>query len=892
MRRLASMIGPDWAYGVKNALIASGFLAMASACGGGGCSSSCAGSSVIPGGFPKAERVTNGAGVRLTRPGLDFLEKNLAPIVQKVIGGTAGGGVMTFPISESSGTVLSIFGYTVCPGGPDAAATPPKCIVEINLKGLKNVKIVSATPNVLNIQATIPIRLRNLPLKVIGISMTGGLTSGSASACDTGEYVDVPTTADIALEAIPEDAKHAARGGYTKINIKKVDFQQKIIEDNFKFCGSGVGTSILNALKPLLIGSVIGGLTGNLTAPLQNATCMKAQKLPDGKEECPKDTFNVSGTCRYENKADGECVPMLIGMESRFDLSGLLASLSPGTSGGLDFMLASGGNMNPAPATGPAENGMTLSMFGGGVPQPISNCVPQAKLTPPTGILLPDELYANNVTGWTGATPPHLGIGLAERFLNHAAGAAYNSGLFCIGISSEQVSQLNAGLFSLLLKSINGLSDKFKAGESSPSMGLAIRPQTAPVITVGDNTADFTSPLLDLKLKDTDLDFYMWSHDRFIRLFTGRIDIGVPINMEAGKEGIALKFPPKNPLQFTNPRISNNNLLLEKDAEVGKLVESIGGLIPASTFSSIKPFKLDSALASVGLTLDIPPGGIRKLTKGSDRFVGIFATLGVAGGGVPQNTTSARIVSSHIDAKNFDLATVGSAPPVFKVHAEAVEDDGSKSVEYAYQVDQGPYSMFMPGRDFDVTSPFFILQGKHVVRVTSRIVGNVATEGEAFELPVLIDVVSPLVKLENDPVAHTVKVIAADLITQPADLKVEARIDGGAWIPVPLVDATNGKLARFVTIKDEMSQIEVRATDEAGNVASTSSPLIRGKADAGTGSASACGCSIPGQESDLGRSGGLFAAAGARFCRGRRAMVAKNRLADCAKIDGHARRAR
>jgi len=862
MRRLTSMIGPDWAYGVKNAFIATGLLAMASACGGGGCSSSCAGSSVIPGGFPKAERVTNGAGVRLTKPGLEFLSKNLGAIVNKVIGSSASGGVMTFPVNESSGKVLSIFDYTVCPGGPKPGETPPKCIVEINLKDIKNVTIDSVNPNQLNIKATIPIRLRNLPVKAIGINTTAGLTKGSASTCDTGEYVDLPATAEIALEAVPDDATHAARAGYTRINIKKLDFTQSVLEDNFKFCGSGIGTSILNAIKGLIIGSVIGGLTGNLTKPLADATCMKSQKLPDGTEQCPKDTFNVSGTCRYANKADAECVPMLLGLESRFDLSGLLASLSPGTSGGLDFMLASAGDMKPAPGTGAAENGVTLSMFGGGVPQPISNCVPQAVLTPPVGIQLPDELSANTVTGWTGATPPHLGIGLAERFLNHAAGAAYNSGLFCIGVSSEQISQLNAGLFSLLLSSINGLSDKFKAGDSAPAMGLAIRPQKAPVITIGDNVADFSSPLIDLKLKDTDLDFYMWSHDRFIRLFTGRIDIGVPINMEAGKEGIGLKFPPKNPLSFTNPRISNNNLLLEKDAQVGKLVESIGGLIPASTFSSIKPFKLDSALSSVGLTLDIPAGGIRKLQKGEDRFIGIFATLGVAAAGVPQNTTSARVVSSKIVPSNFDLDTVGSAPPVFQVHAEAVEDDGTRAVEYAYQVDNGPYSMFAPGRDFAVTSPFFILQGKHVIRVTSRVVGNVHTEGEAFELPVIVDVRAPVVKVENDQ-PGLVRVVAADLVSKPTDLKVEARIDGGAWVPVLLVDNGAGKLARFVSVKPEMAQIDIRATDEAGNVASTSAPLIRGRADAAAGASSGCGCSVPGKEgSDLGKSGGLLAALG------------------------------
>lgn len=867
MRRFSSWLGADFAFALKNTAIAIGFLAAANACGGGGCGGGCAGSSVIPGGFPKDKRVTNAAGVRLTRPGLDFLEQNLGPIIQKVLAGGGGSvkdGIMTFPINESSGKVLSIFSYTICPGGPDASASPPKCIVEIHVSDIKNIKINADNPNDLKISATVPIRLRNLPIKAIGINMTAGLTKGAASDCATGDWVDVPTTADISLENVPNDATHAVRAGYTKINIKNLDIDKTTLENNFKFCGSGIGTDILNALKGLIIGSVIGGVTDKLTGPLADATCMKAQKLPDGTEQCPTGTFDRGGTCRYADNDSAECVPMLLGMESRFDLSGLLASLSPGTAGGLDFMLASGGNMEPAPGTSTTENGATLHMLGGAQPFPVSNCVPVADNPIPEGIQLPDELFANSVAGWTAPTQPHLGIGIAERYLNHAATGAYNSGLFCIGISSEQISQLNAGLFSLLLPSIKQLSDKFNPGDTSPAMALAIRPQKPPAITIGDNTADFTSPLLDLKLKDTDLDFYMWSHERFIRLFTGRIDIEVPINLESGKDGIALKFPPKNPLSFTNPRISNNNVLLEKDDGVGKLVQSIGGLIPASTFSSIKPFKLDSALASYGLKLTIPDGGIRKLTKGDDRFLGIFAYLETSGAAIPATSLTASISRVNVDPKNFDLATVGDAPPTVQVHAQALEDNGSKKIEYAYKVDQGPYSTFFPERDFTVTSPFFVLQGKHRIFVVSRQAGVVESESEPVVLPVVIDVMAPKVKVESKT-AGVVNVLASDLVSQGNDLKVEARIDDGAWIPVPLTDDKQGSKivpTRTINVPVEASKIEVRATDEAGNVGSSAAALIRGRADGALPATSGCGCSVPGTSSDTSTGATLLGLAG------------------------------
>ncbi|MBI2388145.1 MAG: hypothetical protein HYV09_00900 [Deltaproteobacteria bacterium] len=835
----------DLAFALKNTAIVVGLLAASNACGGGGCGGGCAGSSVIPGGFPKERRAQNAAGVRLTRPGLDFLQKQLPAIVRTALASSAPGGVITFEIPESSGE-MAILKYKLCYGGPKPTEKPPKCEVEIDVGSIHDVKLEAITPHSLKITAKVPMRLQRLPIEtrdLLGNSPAYASATVGEGTCDDVKYVPLPVTADVSLEQVPGDPLHAVRAGYTKINIdsKKFTLDQQKIKDNFKFCGGSAMDGFLNLFKGLIADSIVGSLGDKLAAPLAEATCMKAQVLPDGTAQCPTGTFDRKGTCRYVDKDDGECVPMLLGMESRFDLAGLLASVSPGSSGGLDFLLASGGDMKPAPGTGPTVNGVTLGMLGGAEPQPISTCVPRAEGVVPTGIELPDLLSANEVPDWKATTPAHLGIGLAERYLNHAALGAYNSGLLCIGISSEQVAQLNGGLFSLLLPSIEGLADRFEPGETKPAMALAIRPQKPPTIRVGDNTPDFSSPLLQLSMPDTDLDFYMWSHDRFIRLFTGRIDVGVPINLEPGKDGIALKFPAKTPLSFKNPRVSNNTVLLESDAEVGKLVESVGGLIPASTFSSIAPIKLDSALASFGLKLTIPEGGIRKLEKNEDRFLGVFGYLEAAAAAIPTTKTTARVAEVVVDPRNFVLATLGDAPPRVTVHAKAAEDDGSRKVEYAYRVDRGVWSTFFPERDFVVTSPFFVLQGKHTIEVTSRVSGVIESEGEPVSLPVLIDVLPPRVKAQSTT-AGTVKIVAADIVSAAADVKVEAKVDDGPWIDVPFAAG-----ARVLRVPFEAAAIAVRATDEAGNVATTTAPLIRGRADATVPGGSGCGCGVPGR---------------------------------------------
>lgn len=843
-------------YALRNTAFAIGFLAAANACGGGGCGGGCAGSGVIPGGFPKAERVTNAAGVRVTRKGLDFLEQQLGTVVAKALAGSAAGGVIKFEVPESSGS-MAIAKYKLCYGGPKPGETPPKCVVEIDVSKISNVKIVSAAPHELQIAAKVPIRLQRLPIEtrdLLGNTPAYASATVGAGSCDKVEFLGVPITAVVSLESVPDDPLHAARAGYTRIKIdpKKFSFDAPTIKSGFKFCGGSAMDGFLGLFSGLIADSIVGGLGDQLAGPLASATCMTAQKQPDGTELCPTGTFNRKGTCRFADDDAAECAPMLLGLESRFDLSGLLASLSPATTGGLDFLLAAGGDMSPAPSTGATTNGLTLGLLGGAMPQPLSNCVPHAENKPPTGIVLPDLLSANDVPDWKGAAPVHLGIGLSERYLNHAAAAAYDSGLLCVAITTEQIAQLNGGLFSLLAPSIKGLADGFDPSGRPPAMALSIRPQLAPNITVGENKADFTSPLLGVALKNTELDFFMWSHERFVRLFTGKVDIGVPVNLEGTKDGLAIRFAPKSPLAFTNASVSNNAVLLESDATLGKLVQSIGGLIPASTFSSIAPIKLDSALSPYGLKLTIPEGGVRKLDKGEERFVGVFAYLEPSGAAVPTTKTSARVVKTTIDPKNYELATVGDAPTAVAVHASAAEDDGSRAVEYAYKVDAGPWTSFFRERDFVVTSPFFMLQGKHTVQVSSRIVGVVDSEGEPVTLPVLIDVVAPQVHVRSAP--GGAEVFATDYVSRGDELRVESRVDGGAWIPVARVGDK-----RFVTFSVEAKTLEVRATDEAGNVAQTSAPLIRGRADSTVAGGSGCGCAVPGARPSSAVAPGLLA---------------------------------
>ncbi len=95
-----------------------GFAVALAACaggsgGGGGCGGGC--STPLPNGFPRDQRVENAVTVRVTKPGLEFLEQNLPTIASRLgLGGT--GGVVNFPIPTSTTTTAGT-DITICPGG-------------------------------------------------------------------------------------------------------------------------------------------------------------------------------------------------------------------------------------------------------------------------------------------------------------------------------------------------------------------------------------------------------------------------------------------------------------------------------------------------------------------------------------------------------------------------------------------------------------------------------------------------------------------------------------------------------------------------------------------------------------------------------------------------------
>ncbi|HVJ89377.1 MAG TPA: MYXO-CTERM sorting domain-containing protein, partial [Labilithrix sp.] len=489
---------------------------------------------------------------------------------------------------------------------------------------------------------------------------------------------------------------------------------------------------------------------------------------------------------------------------------------------------------------------ITLSMVGGALPNPPSKCVTQKEIQRPTGIPVPDEL-APTTADPAGA--PHVGIALAGRFLDYALANVYNSGLLCLGVSTEQVDLLKSGLLSFLIPSLKTLTFE----QADAAAAIATRPQEAPVMKLGGGTDPNADPLVLITLPKLSIDFYVWSFDRFARVFTYTGDFTIPLSLQTGKNETNPNgglVPAIGEIKVANGVVSNGDVLLLDDPNIvaGAVTGIFGTISKQLVGSGMAPIDISGALSSLGLNLEIT--SITKLTKGSDDFIGIFASMSKkANAATAESDTRAKLVAKRVWNDHMQAATYEHDKlPELEVEFASSLDDGTRAVEYSWWIDSGTRSPWSTAKHVVIKDDQLFLQGRHVLHVTSRVVGAQETEdAEPAEVPYVIDALAPIVKVEHEGTTATIK--AWDVVSKPESLVARYRLDGrdvGTWRPI-------AELARIPL--DGAESIEVDVKDEEGNIG-TVRQALRGRADSTLAAAgSGCGCSTPGSS----ETGGLLA---------------------------------
>jgi len=541
------------------------FMLTVFACDGGGCSG-CEGCGIqpIPGAYPLEHRIDNSAQVRLTSSGISFIEDNVSDIVTTVLPDG-----LDFPVGRQE-IDAGIATITIC--------SDDDCLAHIEIHELT---LDPADPN--RLQAHIRVILDSRSL--------AGMREEWSGTCDLdidtrrGDRVYVGFVADIVLANITQPA----REGYTQVLLENVQLAdgEDIENDDIEISGGPLGLCAaldLGFIKGFIIGMVEDEISGMMDGVLADQLCTTR-----GEYGCPTGTFAVpdedpSSVCRYADSGDAECVPILLGMDGRGDLGGtLIGGFSPGTHSYAQFLLASGGDGEAV------SEGMSLFFYGGfmGTDRTFTetpahhSCVPVVEPPPLPEIPRLDAFRGNVIPGTM--TETHLGIGLAEDYLDYAGYGMFDSGMLCIGAGTRLSQQLSTGLVSAAIMSLPSLT--FPEGNSP--LTLAIRPQEPPDFTIGAGTAE--DPILQIALPAVEIDFYVWSTERYVRFMTFRSDLDVGINLSVADNQLV---PEIAYITSGNSSVSNSELLAERPEALASTLETLVGSLAGMLGSSLSPFDL------------------------------------------------------------------------------------------------------------------------------------------------------------------------------------------------------------------------------------------------------------------------------------------------------------
>jgi MYXO-CTERM domain-containing protein len=586
-----------------------------------------------------------------------------------------------------------------------------------------------------------------------------------------------------------------------------------------------------------------------------------------------------SDDLRYAN-----CLPILLGLEGRMDLGGLLGSVIPGYSAILDFIFAASNE-----ATTP-NSGLSVWMKGGiTAPTGHSDCVP---VLPPEEIpavpTIPrTQVFSGNTT--TSGRPTDILVGISEQFANWAAYNLWDSGAICVQIGSTTLPMLDPGLVGILFgSSLPALV--FPASDSNSPLGLGLRPQKPPVVRFEELEEPGLRVAIDLN--EVEIDFFAWSLDRYVRFITFKMDVAVAVDVKSadGEVGVYL-----GNFALRNVSSKNDALVASPGQSVQLLGSVVGGLIPsllgdadsplfALDLGGILPSEIDLGGTPMPLPLGIElrqdafgvvhvneaGGTVASRDAAHDTFMGIFVDFTSGGAGGTGGLTAALettvdVTSLHIpeDRSAFQAETFGEGelPRVeFVMNANA---PAGVPLEYRYRLALGGWSKWQDSPYAVIESPLLLLQQEHMIMARARVKGDPRSEDKSSAIAkVRVDVSPPMIELTED--AKGVRLQAVDLQTPIKKLEYRFRDPGGEFSEwTAFGDSVTALL-------DAGRDVEVEVRDESGNIGSNVEEL-RGLPEASADDG--CSCTVAGRPTGAGSTLGflaMLAVLGGTFFRVRR----------------------
>ncbi|MCA9573858.1 MAG: hypothetical protein KC668_00435 [Myxococcales bacterium] len=675
-----------------------------------------------------------------------------------------------------------------------------RCAVELTL-GELDLQALVGDPDA--IRAQIGAGARSLdgngqraPFPVRSYATVGVVPSGCTVDLNTAAAGGQSDTIGVSVRAGIAELTEGLRAGYSRLDVSELALVAPGIENNDFTFGGCAASGLLNPFRGIIVGAIEDQLPS--AAEGFSALCQPAHRNPASAGDvtlCPAGSSpDDDGICVDDET--GECVPLLLGLETRLSAGDATASILPGLRAAFDTLFALSGEGEAV------AGGYSLSMVAGAESLATSACVE----LPPEGLMArPDAIaVASALRG--GDDEHHVGLAISERFINWSLSELWRAGFFCIEVNSALAQQLSTGLFSLLIPSLKALAFP----DSVASMGVVLRPARPPVLTVGEGTEE--SALLGIAFPSLSVDLYVYSSERYVRALTLTMDLGAQVNLQV-TDGRVL---PLLGLTVDNATVSNSALLLE-DAEMlaDVLPDVIASFAPMFTkdIAPIDPAALAGGALPVGVALT--QDSLRLVTEGqgpaAEAFLGVFVDLVQAAPSALEDRDPVRVAITRLDVgdgESLTLSRFGEGQlPRLEVAFEAQAGDGSLR-EYSYRLDGGAFSPFQAATYAVIEDAALLRQGEHTLTVRSRPVGS-DSFGSVGTQTFVVDATAPMVELSSDGRTFW----ALDTVESQRTLAYRTRTASAPWSTWRPVGTAEVQLGAPV------DALEVR--DSSGNVAST-----------------------------------------------------------------------
>lgn len=835
-----------------------GTLLLAVACAdsgegcGGGCGSGC---DTTP--YPEnAPSVDGGLQIRLARPGLDFIEDNIEPIIAQVL---EGGLTFCLPAGDDPVTLCD---RRTCSTGETGC--------ELSLE-LLDVQAAAVEPGGLEVTAVvggldpetdfIEVQILSNCIVRLGTRDNAGLPISLSADFTVDEQTgDVSVALDESSVSVDFDAL-------------EIDIDAESFLDIFICEGADLLTGI-GFIRDLLFDNVVGPLLGDLFTATDEFLCRSCE----ANENCPSGATCQEGICRVDG---GECVPGPLGLEGALDFGALVASISPGLEAELAYQIKVHGWADAV------NEGLSLGAKGGAYGDK-AECVPA--VAPPSTLTVPQSEILRGNTG-PGGRPYHLGIGISKAFVDEALWGAFNGGALCLTIGTSAVELLSSGTFGTLLPSLKELT----RNQNTPLI-LRLMPQRPPTAdfgagTVDPETGDLLEPLITLQWPDLNIEFLAFFDDRMVRFMTLNVDLEIPVALEVADGGLVPVIGDLSSA-FSRVEVVDSALLTEEDAFITGLLPTLVNIaLPLLGDSLSDPIELPSFS---GFAIDITQDSLTSIE--GDSMLGLFANLALAPDAMeqahPRIETSLELIDlvlppvelfepgpAEMEGQRAEALMTARPVATFQARAslwgEALDEE---LVEYSVRLNGGMWSLFRHDPLIVVDDPVLLLQGEHTFEVRARlrdVPETVDLEPATLVLP--IDFEGPVVSVRH--IGDVIRLEGFDLVSDAHTLSWQVRLGEGQWHPW---DPTQDLDLSALETDRESVELTVRVTDEAGHTTLVEQSFpIHGRVTGDDPSDSSCDCSQPGGRTRGMPGGALWLALGALglgvVVRRRRGVVRRSR---------------